>query len=242
MARQALASSSTTATPNSGSRYDIFINYCGPDVKKAFASHLRNLFEHGKLRAFLDKDALEVGENVASQIEGAIASASVHIAIFSPTYAESPWCLNELLQMLDTGAPIIPVFYHVRPTELRWTHGRSEGWLGQLLREGRDGVYAISLRKLEKKKMRDAQTGRKRRQYEPSTIEKWRDALSRVADITGLELSECNGDEGTLANKIVQRVRELLKEKESRKGMEWLFKRLCKGNNSEKNKVYPRGG
>lgn len=221
MADQTLASSATTATCNSGYRYNIFINHCGRDTKKGFASHLRNLFEHCKLRAFLDKDALEVGENVASQIARAITTASVHIAIFSPTYAESPWCLEELHLMLESGASIIPVFYHVKPAHLQCSRGR--GRFARFLSKfpwatkRKDGMYSEALYNLEKK-------------TSLITIEKWRLALSRAADIAGLELDECNGDEGTLANKIVQRVKELLKEEESRNGMNmWLLRRLCNG-------------
>jgi len=38
-------------------------------------------------------------------------TASIHIAIFSPRYAESTWCLNELVLMLESRSTIIPVFY-----------------------------------------------------------------------------------------------------------------------------------
>lgn len=235
MADQTLASS---ATRNSGSRYHIFINHRGPDVKKNFASHLYNRFDLCKLRAFLDAEALQVGEQVAQQIARAIATASVHIAIFSPTYAQSPWCLEELHLMLESGAPIIPVFYNVKPAHLRCRRGR--GRFAQFLRKipwltkRKDGMYAEALYILERKMTYDAQTGREKLRYEPSTIEKWRKDLSRVADIAGLELEQCNGDEGTLANKIVQRVKELLKEKESRKGMKmWLLRRLCNGGCSK---------
>ena len=33
------------------------------------------------------------------QIEGTIQTGSVHVAIFSPNYAQSNWCLNELVAM-----------------------------------------------------------------------------------------------------------------------------------------------
>ena len=149
--RHAVASTSTAAsTPDhdpsaSASSYDIFLNHRGPDVKNTFASYLyRRLVQQG-LRVFLDRSELKEGLNFNSQIQAAIRTASVHVAIFSPRYAESKWCLDELLQMFESGAPIIPVFYHVKPGELRWTHG-----------EG--GVYARDLRKLEQKKTYDTQT------------------------------------------------------------------------------------
>jgi len=167
---QTFASSSASATPNSSYNYEVFINHRGPDVKKTFASHLYHRLLSCGFKVFLDKDEMQQGENSTSQIEGAIATASVHVAIFSATYAESEWCLNELVLMVESGATIIPVFYHVKPLKLRWTPGGDES-----------GVYAEALRRLEKKK-----------RYEPNTVQKWRETLSSVANISGLEL-ECNG-------------------------------------------------
>lgn len=83
--------------------------------------------------------------------------------------------------MLKSRATIIPVFYHVKPSQLRWTQGKEKG-----------NVYAKALRSLEKKKTRDPQTHKMKRRYDPQTIENWRDALSLVAEISGLELEACN--------------------------------------------------
>jgi hypothetical protein len=41
--------------------------------------------------------------------------------------------------MLESKAPIIPVFYHVKPAELRWTRGKKRS-------------YAEALEKLTKRK------------------------------------------------------------------------------------------
>jgi hypothetical protein len=167
-----MAESSSTAA-NSG--YDVFINHRGPDVKKTFASHLyRRLLSYG-LRVFLDQPELQRGDYLTPQIEDAIRSASVHVAIFSPGYADSIWCLNELVQMLESKAPIIPVFYHVKPAELRWTRGKKRS-------------YAEALENLERKTECDLQTPR----HHSTTIENWRNALSKVADISGFELEACN--------------------------------------------------
>lgn len=163
-------------------------------MKKTFASHLyRRLLLHG-FRVFLDIQEMEEGESLTCQIQGAIRSASVHVAIFSPRYAESKWCLDELIFMLESKAPIIPVFYGVKPAELRWTGSRH-------------GVYAESLYNLEKKK-----THEDKLRYDSNTIEKWRKALCDVAEISGFDLQEaCNGDEGELVERIVQRVLKLIK-------------------------------
>jgi len=192
VSRSKMASTSTAATTNSN--YHIFLNHRGPDVKKTFATHLHRHLQSLGYRVFLDKDELNVGENSDLQIKTVIKNVKVHIAIFSPRYAESPWCLNELNQMFESEATIIPVFFNVKPAELRWTGGE-EGWFYQLLRflpcwpRGEDGVYAKALCNLKRK-----------RSYEPSTIEKWRDSLFRASNITGLELAACNGWESKISN------------------------------------------
>jgi len=81
--------------------------------------------------------------------------------------------------MFESGAPIIPVFYHVKPAELRWTQGES-------------GVYSQNLRKLEEKKTYDSEIHEEKPRHDPSTIQKWREALSRVSEITGFEVDANN--------------------------------------------------
>ncbi|GLJ27775.1 hypothetical protein SUGI_0545120 [Cryptomeria japonica] len=102
--------------------YHVFINHRGPDVKKTLASHIYYALETHGLRVFFDKQELQVGDFLTPAIQSAILSASVQIAIFSKTYAQSPWCLDELVWMLDshpTSIKIIPIFYDIEPSELR---------------------------------------------------------------------------------------------------------------------------
>eukprot|EP00253_Pinus_taeda_P019579 PITA_19579 len=187
------ASTSTSVNPNStgNSPFDIFINHRGPDVKNTFASHLYHRLNSFGLKVFLDREELQQGEYFNSQIEGAIRTASVHVAIFSARYAESTWCLNELLTMLESQGTIIPVFYHVKPSELRWT-------------KGKDGVYARDLQKLEEKTTDDPQSSGKKPRHDSATIEQWRKALSTVSEISGFELASFNSDEGTLLEEVVK--------------------------------------
>lgn len=67
--------------------------------------------------------------------------------------------------MCKTGATIIPVFYDVKPCELRWT-----------------GRYAEALTIHEQK-------GR----YDPRTVKDWRRVLKDVSEISGFELGTYNG-------------------------------------------------
>ncbi|GLJ57083.1 hypothetical protein SUGI_1293690 [Cryptomeria japonica] len=104
----------------SSTLYDVFINHRGLDVKLTLATQLYNSLEQLGIRAFLNSQEKELENSFPSNVETAIRSAKVHIAIFSPRYAESPWCLAELLLMLESKAKIIPVYYKVKPSDLRY--------------------------------------------------------------------------------------------------------------------------
>ncbi|GLJ15338.1 hypothetical protein SUGI_0251540 [Cryptomeria japonica] len=90
--------------------YNVFINHRGPDVKHTLASVLYGILTAMALSVFLDSEELEYGDFLPRTIEAAMASALLHIAIFSKGYAESPWCLAELSFMLKSGATIIPIY------------------------------------------------------------------------------------------------------------------------------------
>eukprot|EP00253_Pinus_taeda_P031481 PITA_31481 len=185
-----MASSSTsTSTPhtvNNDYVFDVFINHRGPDVKKTLATDLYHRLCKHDLRVFLDEQELRVGENLTPQIESAIRTSSVNIAIFSRNYAYSKWCLDELVLMVECmskyKSTIIPVFYDgVKPTELRWL-------------EGGKGVYAKALSELQEKK--DVDGGPR---YDSNTLKKWKKALSDVPEIIGFDGEKYNsGKTGVL--------------------------------------------
>eukprot|EP00253_Pinus_taeda_P028236 PITA_28236 len=183
-ARDGTSSASTSQGNTNSYVYQVFLNHRGPDVKEGLATHIYNGLKKLGLSVFLDQPELQRGEELKPQIEGAIRTASVHVAIFSPSYAQSSWCLDELVlmreQKLKSGSTIIPVFYKVQPADLRWA------------RVGK-GVYARDLGEHERKS-----------RYDTETIEKWRNALSAVADIVGFELKD--KEESQLVQEVVQQV------------------------------------
>ena len=134
-------------------RYHVFLNHRGPDSKMTLAKQLYDSLTSNGLRVFLDNLELDGGMKIDCQIEIAIQFASVHIAIFSPNYAQSRWCLDELYLMAKSGAIILPVFYKVKSSVLY-------------------GDYAKVLVDHEN-------SGR----YKSENIQRWRSALSEVAEI-----------------------------------------------------------
>ena len=87
--------------------------------------------------------------------------------------------LESLLPLLADpimGAePIIPIFYAVKPSTLR---DAVDG----------KGTFDASLRTLEGETITDCHTRLPKSRYDTETINKWRKALSQVADLKGLEI------------------------------------------------------
>lgn len=141
--------------------YDVFINHRGPDVKKTLASLIYRDLKKCELNVFLDNPELRTGDSISPAIIKAINSASVHIAIFSETYAKSTWCLDELLWMLDCpDRKIIPIFYDIKPSDLRYIES---------------GAYAHHF-----------QEHRNKGRVEIQLVEKWINALNQVSHVSGL--------------------------------------------------------
>jgi hypothetical protein len=142
-----------------------------------------------------------VGNELTHEITDAIKTASVHVAIFSKNYAESYWCLKELVLMMESresGATVIPIFYDVKPSSLRWTQGEdhtasqtqeTQQGQGQITEPTQTrNTYSEQLQKLKNERDEHGQP-----RYDENTIAKWRAALKSAADLNGLELDAFNG-------------------------------------------------
>ncbi|XP_059064078.1 disease resistance protein RPV1 isoform X2 [Cryptomeria japonica] len=178
---------SSSIASSSGVKYDVFINHCGKDVKHTLASKIYNSLNATGLRVFLDKDELKQGDLIPTAIEEAMASASLHIAIFSEHYAQSPWCLAELAFMMETRTKIIPIFYHVEPSDLRWV-------------DGGNGKYAKAF----------AEHGRKGR-YTPEVLQRWKRALQVVSVRHGSIINNID-DENRAVNRVMKKMNKVALE------------------------------
>ncbi|GLJ33403.1 hypothetical protein SUGI_0672260 [Cryptomeria japonica] len=148
----------------SSSLFDVFINHRGSDVISTLATQLCNSLERLGIRAFLDEEEMELGDYFSSTLKKIIRSAKVHIAIFSKRYAEAPWCLAKLVLMLQSETIIIPMFYEVNPSDLRYIE---------------KGSYADAFNKYIVK-------GR----YTEQQINKWKEAIHSVSFISGYIIND----------------------------------------------------
>ncbi|XP_059063965.1 disease resistance protein RPV1-like isoform X2 [Cryptomeria japonica] len=163
--------SASSSKPGKRVPCDVFINHRGPDTKHTLATSLYHALKSMGLEVFLDQPELELGDFIPSEIQDAMTTSFLHIAILSPKYADSPWCLAELSFMLKSGNTIIPVFYEVDPGAIRWTAQEK-------------GVYTDAFAKHK-------ENGR----YSAEKLENWKVALQNVTYLTGYIVKD-NDDEG----------------------------------------------
>ncbi|CAN0914202.1 Disease resistance protein RPV1, partial [Linum grandiflorum] len=98
------------------------------------------------------------GESIDEGIRRAIDNSNFYVVVLTENYASSPWCLDELVMIMDNCGRgeemVFPVFYHVLPDDV------SGGGCYKL-----DGVH--------------------RRNYGQERVERWVEALDWIARIAG---------------------------------------------------------
>lgn len=128
-------------------KYDVFLCFRGEDVRKNFISHLHYALTQKGIKTFVD-DHLRRGEEIWSELIEAIEGSRIAIIVFSQNFASSTWCLDELLKIIECreskGQMVLPVFFHVSPSEMR----RENCCYDRMLRRHKeDRVSAEKLRK-----------------------------------------------------------------------------------------------
>uniref|UniRef100_A0A368UJK8 TIR domain-containing protein n=1 Tax=Glycine max TaxID=3847 RepID=A0A368UJK8_SOYBN len=107
-------------------KYDVFVSFRGEDIRHGFLGYLTEAFHQKQIHAFID-DKLEKGDEIWPSLVGAIQGSLISLTIFSGNYSSSRWCLEELVKIIECretyGQTVIPVFYHVNPTDVRHQKG-----------------------------------------------------------------------------------------------------------------------
>ena len=149
-------------------KYDVFLSFRGIDTGKTFTDHLYTALEENRFYAFKDLEKHEKGEEIAPEFLTAIEESKIFIILFSKNYASSRWCLGELVTIIDRmkepGRMVIPVFYHVDPSEVR----------------NQTGTYGEAFLSHE----RDAGEEKK------ETVKRWRAALREASNLVGWHLED----------------------------------------------------
>ena len=111
--------------------YDVFLSFRGADTRQGFVGYLYNSLHQRGINVFIDDESLRSGEEITPSLFKAIQESKIAIIVFSKNYASSTFCLDELAKILECfkgeDRLVLPVFYHVDPSDVRHQRGRSIG-------------------------------------------------------------------------------------------------------------------
>ncbi|XP_057458683.1 disease resistance protein RUN1-like isoform X2 [Lotus japonicus] len=103
--------------------HDVFLSFRGEDTRASFTSHLYAALQNAGVNVFRDDDSLPRGDQITNSLIAAIEQSEISVIVFSPNYADSRWCMEELVKIMDChrtiGQVVLPVFYGVDPSEVR---------------------------------------------------------------------------------------------------------------------------
>ncbi|XP_044509369.1 disease resistance-like protein DSC1 [Mangifera indica] len=176
-----MASSSNTHSAN----YDVYLSFRGKDTRDNFVSHLYAALCRSEINVFID-DEHDRGDEISASLLNAIEGSKISILVFSKGYASSRWLLEELVKILECKEyhrqRVIPVFYHVPPSDV-WNQM---------------GTFGEGFAKLEE-----------RFKERPDMLQRWRIALTEAANLSGYN-TDVTRWEPDLVEVIVENIVEIL--------------------------------
>ncbi|XP_065631303.1 disease resistance protein RPV1-like [Quercus suber] len=143
-------------------KYDVFLSFRGEDTRTGFTTYLYKALEQQGINTFMD-DKLPRGEEISAELLKTIEESMILVIVFSKNYAESKWCLNELVKIVECSENVRPIFYNVEPSEVR----------------NQSGNFGIALANHEKE-FKDNM----------GKMLRWREALSKAASLSGWHYKE----------------------------------------------------
>ncbi|KAI6701552.1 hypothetical protein NL676_015876, partial [Syzygium grande] len=170
-------------------KHDVFVSFRGDDIRLNFASHLFRELKRAGIYCFKDNDKVETGNLIEPKLLDAIRHSTVSLLVFSTNYADSKWCLNELVEILECHRRfgqdhvVLPIFYDVEPGDVRKQSGRFGDGFGRCLATPRDDLL----------------------------VQKWRDSLKEAGSLSGFHLNnDANGDQSLFIEQIVGRLLKII--------------------------------
>ncbi|CAH1431615.1 unnamed protein product [Lactuca virosa] len=182
MASSSPSSPSALAFSSQSWKYDVFLSFRGEDTRKTFVDHLYSALQQQGIYTYKDNETLPRGELIGPSLVKAIEESQVAVIIFSENYADSSWCLDELVHIMECKDQrcqiVIPIFYGMKPSELR--------------KQKRKYREAFLKHELEHK----------------TKVESWRKALLDASNISGWDI--VNRHESEFIKEIVSKISKML--------------------------------
>ncbi|XP_037493773.1 disease resistance protein RPV1 isoform X2 [Jatropha curcas] len=136
-----MAAASSSSTSSQLKNQEVFINFRGKDIRDGFLSFLFESLKQKGIDTFKDEN-LQKGAEITPALKRTIQESYISIVIFSENYADSPWCLDELVVINEcrerSGQIVLPVFYRIDPTDVQELTGPFAKALARLLQDHSD--------------------------------------------------------------------------------------------------------
>ncbi|KAI3800976.1 hypothetical protein L1987_29076 [Smallanthus sonchifolius] len=166
---------------------DVFMNYSSEDIGKTFKSHLRGALIRDSF-TISDHTMLPIGQDMHLQLLKAIEESEIYVLVFSPNYASSRSCLDELVDIMDRfhkfdERKVFPVFFKVDPSHVR----SQQGPFMEAFQAHKSNV-------------------------DPERVQKWRQALKDAGRLSGFTLQ--NGDGAKFVLEIVVELEKMQRPQE----------------------------
>ena len=79
----------------------MFLSFKGEDTCNTFTDHLYWALDSGNIKTFRDDEELPRGEEISPELLKFIEESRIAIIVFSKTYDDSKWCLDELVKIME---------------------------------------------------------------------------------------------------------------------------------------------
>ncbi|KAJ9554334.1 hypothetical protein OSB04_018379 [Centaurea solstitialis] len=119
---------SSSSSSSQSCKHDVFLSFRGTDTRNTIVDHLYSALVQQGIGTYKDDKTLPRGETIGPSLLKAIEESQVAVVVFSENYADSSWCLQELAHIMkckdERGLIVMPIFYHMDPSELRKQKGK----------------------------------------------------------------------------------------------------------------------
>jgi len=78
----------------------VFLSFRGQDTCVSFTSHLYASLKNKGITFFKDDHSLQSGDHISTSLLQAIKKSRISVIVFSKNYAQSRWCLQELVEIM----------------------------------------------------------------------------------------------------------------------------------------------
>ncbi|XP_050365817.1 disease resistance protein RPV1-like [Argentina anserina] len=201
--------------------HDVFLSFRG-ETRNSFTDHLYYALNKKGIDAFRDTEKLQRGKSISPELLKAIEESKFAVAVLSPNYATSTWCLDELAHIVQCkklrGLELLPVFYHVEPSQIRKQTGNYGEAFAEHEIDFKDNI---------------------------TTVENWREALKEVANLSGWHVT-WDRRESEVVQEIVDQILYMLDNvlsvpERELAGMDARIKELEACLNLESNEIFAVG-